>query len=113
MFQLKDIFFNAMLVILLKPIILRVQEGVLPQKIFSYSQRCLAQPKACAMFWSRNNDCHDSLDHLCITNIWPLHNFRGEWHLRIPTVIVIYVTTTPFCKHYFKGCTIIEIVTKH
>ena len=38
--------------------------------------------------------CFDSLDHLCITNIWLLPNFRGEWHLRIPIVTVIYVTTT-------------------
>ena len=26
--------------------------------------------------------CLDLLDHLCITNIWLLPNFRGRWHFK-------------------------------
>ena len=52
--------------------------------------------------------CLDSPDHASLHykylafGSFPIS--EGNGILKIPTVVVIYVTTTPFCKHYFKDC---------
>ena len=47
--------------------------------------------------------CLDLLDHICVSNMWPLLQFqtRREF-LKIPT-ITFYLRITPFCTNYFKG----------
>ena len=59
--------------------------------------------------------CWRVLIHLIISALQISGSFpplQENGILKIPTVTAIYVTTTPFCKHYFQGCIWIEIVTK-
>lgn len=81
--------------------------SVSPRTLKTFMLRSAKWNMMIPFIWMKSKllTCLDPLDHLCVANIWLLSNFRREWHSKNfdMQVTVIYVTTIPFCKHYFKG----------
>ena len=88
--------------------------SIIPGPLNTFMLRSANWNMIIPLFWVKSS--YADVPYLAIYALQVSGSFptlEGNGILKIPTVTVIYVTITHFCKHYCKGCIQIEIAAKY